>query len=172
MTTPRSASKTDSKTTAKTATTKAPHDAIALLKADHRLVEDLFEQYEKSKKSAKKVAIAKNICDELTVHAAIEEQAFYPKVKEALGDGTDLVNEAAVEHASLKWLIAQIQKEAPDSEFYDAKVKVLQEYVSHHVKEEEKEMFPEVKKSDLDIVALGDELQQLKAELKQKLVAH
>lgn len=167
MTTTRS--ETKPKTT-KSSNSKAPHDAIALLMADHRKVEDLFEQYEKARSSAKKVDIAKSICDELTVHAAVEEKGFYPPAKEALGDEADLVSEAVVEHSSLKWLIAQIKTEAPDSELYDAKVKVLQEYVSHHVKEEEKEMFPKIKKSSLDIVGMLDELEELKKQFTHKLV--
>lgn len=172
MTTARS--ETRSKSTqfsnSKASNSKAPHDAIALLIADHRKVEGLFKQYEDARGSFKKVDIAKSICDELTVHAAIEEKGFYPQAKEALGDEADLVSEAVVEHSSLKWLIAQIKTEAPNSELYDAKVKVLEEYVKHHVKEEEKEMFPKIKKSNLDIVALLDELQTLKRQFTQKLV--
>ncbi len=88
------------------------------------------------------------------MHAQIEEEIFYPEVKAALKDH-ELVPEATVEHASLKDLIAQLEAVEPDGEMYDAKVKVLSEYVKHHVKEEQNEMFPKVKASSLDLVALG-----------------
>ena len=167
-------------TSAQTASTRskqktgaaATQDAIALLKADHRTVEELFEKFENSRRADQKARIAQEICNELTVHAAIEEQDFYPAAQEVLGEEKDLVDEARVEHASLKWLIAQIEAEGPDSELFDAKVKVLQEYVQHHVKEEEKEMFPKLKKTELDMKALGAQLAASKTELKKELVKH
>lgn len=155
----------------KTSTTAAP-DAIALLKADHRTVDELFEKFENSKRADQKAKIAQDICDELTVHATIEEKDFYPAAQEVLGEEKDLVDEARVEHASLKWLIAQIEAESPDSELWEAKVIVLKEYVQHHVKEEEKEMFPKLKKTELDLKALGAQLAASKAELKKKMVKH
>jgi hemerythrin superfamily protein len=148
---------------------KAPkaQEATALLKADHKVVSLLFEQYESAKSSTKKKAIVSQICTELTVHAQIEEEIFYPQVKAALKD-KELIPEATVEHATLKDLIAQIEDGEPDDEMYDAKVKVLSEYVKHHVKEEQNEIFPKVKASKLDLYALGEELMQRKDELLAK----
>jgi hemerythrin superfamily protein len=150
-------------------TEKAPkaQEATALLKADHKLVSMLFEQYESAKSSTKKKAIVAQICTELTVHAQIEEEIFYPQVKEALKD-KELIPEATVEHATLKELIAQIEDGEPGDELYDAKVKVLSEYVKHHVKEEQNEIFPKAKASKLDMYALGEQLQQRKEELLAK----
>jgi hemerythrin superfamily protein len=162
-------------TSAQTASTRSKQktstnatDAVALLKADHRAVEELFEKFENSRRADQKAKIAQDICNELTVHATIEEKDFYPAAQEALEDDKDLVDEARVEHASLKWLIAQIEQEAPESELFDAKVKVLKEYVAHHVKEEEKEMFPKLKKTELDLKALGARLAASKEQLKQE----
>jgi hemerythrin superfamily protein len=148
-----------------------PQEATALLRADHKLVDDLFEQYEKARSTARKKALISEICEELTIHAQIEEEIFYPQVKQALKDH-DLVPEAIVEHATLKSLIAQLEQEdlEENSEMYDAKVKVLSEYVRHHVKEEQNELFPKVRDSKLDLKALGAELQQRKEELKAQLV--
>jgi len=146
-------------------------DAVALLKQDHRLVEDLFEKFEATSKAAEKQQLILKICHELTVHAVLEENFFYPKVREALKKENDMIDEAVVEHSSLKWLIAQLESEALDSELYEAKVTVLKEYVEHHVKEEEKELFPKVQKSTLDIVELGDTMQAAKKVL-QKELAH
>lgn len=162
-------------TTAQTSSTKsektqtASLDALTLLKRDHRVVEDLFDEYEKARKSERKQALVGQICLELTIHAELEEKAFYPPVQEALAESDrDLVAEARVEHASLKWLIAQIQKESSDSEQWAAKVKVLREYVDHHVKEEEKSMFPKVRKTDLDLAELGETMAQTKEQLTAK----
>jgi hemerythrin superfamily protein len=144
---------------------KAP-DAITLLRADHRLVSELFEQFEKSRSSTKKKALAQQICSELTVHAKVEEEIFYPAVKAALKD-KELVPEARVEHETLKWLIAQVEGAEPDGEDYDAKVKVMSEYVKHHVKEEQNEIFPKAKATRLDMADLGAQI----AARKQSLVA-
>lgn len=146
--------------------TKKPkaQEATALLRADHKAVNELFEQYENARSSTKKKALVAQICTELTVHAQIEEEIFYPQVKKALKDD-ELIPEAIVEHATLKDLIAQIEGVEPDGEMFDAKVKVLSEYVKHHVKEEQNELFPKVKASKLDLYALGEELQQRKEEL-------
>lgn len=154
-------------TTTKTTTSKtsaAAKDAIALLKADHATVSGLFEDYEKTDSSKKKKALVAEICTELSVHAQIEEEIFYPAVKAALKDKL-LVPEATVEHAGVKDLIAQIEGVEPGGEDYDAKVKVLSEYVKHHVKEEQNEMFPEVKASSLDLVELGAQMAARKADL-------
>lgn len=154
------------KPASKPKTAKA-QEATALLRADHKLVDMLFKQYESSRSLVKKKALAAQICLELTVHAQIEEEIFYPVVKKALKDD-ELIPEATVEHATLKDLIAQIEDGEPGDEMYDAKVKVLSEYVKHHVKEEQNEIFPKVKATKLDLVELGEKLSQRKEELLTK----
>ena len=146
---------------------KAPiaQEATALLKADHRRVSDLFDQYEKTRSTAKKKTLVDNICMELGIHAKAEEEIFYPAVKAALKD-KEMVPEAIVEHASLKELMAQVEGKEPDGEMFDAKIKVLSEYVKHHVKEEETEMFPKARKTKLDMKALGAQIAARKDELK------
>lgn len=150
-------------TTTKT-TAPAPKDAIAMLKADHTAVSEMFAEYEKSRSIPKKKALVAEICTALSVHAQIEEEIFYPAVKAALKDKL-LVPEATVEHTSVKDLIAQIEGIEPDGEMYDAKVKVLSEYVKHHVKEEQNEMFPKAKSSSLDMDELGAQMAARKDEL-------
>lgn len=145
-------------------TASASKDAIALLKADHGTVSSLFADYEKTKSSNKKKALVAEICTELSVHAQIEEEIFYPAIKAALKDKV-LVPEATVEHDGIKDLIAQIEGVEPDGESYDAKVKVLSEYVKHHVKEEHTEMFPKAKATSLDMVELGARMAARKADL-------
>jgi hemerythrin superfamily protein len=144
-------------------------DAIALLKADHAEVKKCFKEYQKlvdaEADSDQRQELAEQICMLLTVHATIEEEIFYPAAREVLGEDADLVDEADVEHASAKDLIAQIQGMDPDDDLYDAKVKVLGEYIDHHVKEEQDEMFPKVKEAGLDTKALGEQLQSRKEEL-------
>lgn len=142
----------------------APKDAIALLKADHKLVAGLFDDFAKTKSDARKTSIVAQICKELTVHAQIEEEIFYPAFKAAAKD-RELVPEAHVEHGSVKDLIAAVQGKAPFGEMYDAKVTVMGEFVKHHVKEEEKEMFPKARKTKLDLVALGAQMAARKEEL-------
>lgn len=149
---------------AQAAKTPTAKDAITQLKADHAKVSGLFAEYEKARSTAKKKALVADICAELSVHAQIEEEIFYPEVKAALKDHL-LVPEATVEHASLKDLIAQIEAVEPGGEMYDAKVKVLAEYVKHHVKEEQNEMFPKVKASSLDLLELGSRMAARKADL-------
>ena len=145
---------TTSKTAASDKAKPAPKDAIALLKADHEVVSQLFAEYEKTRSTSNKKALVAEICTTLSVHAQIEEEIFYPAVKTALKDKL-LVPEATVEHAGVKDLIAQLQGVEPDGEMYDAKVKVLSEYVKHHVKEEQNEMFPKAKASSIDMAELG-----------------
>lgn len=155
------------KAAAKKSVTNVPvkaQEATALLRADHKLVSGLFAEYEKARTSAKKQQLVSKICIELSVHAQVEEEIFYPAVKRALKDKV-LVPEATVEHATLKELIAQVEGIKPDGEMYDAKIKVLSEYVKHHVKEEHEEMFPKARSSKLDMVALGAQLASRKAEL-------
>jgi hypothetical protein len=143
--------------------------AIALLKADHRKVEGLFAQFQKAKGEGRKKELAEQICMELSVHAKIEEDIFYPACREE-GVDEDLMDEANVEHDSAKVLIAEIEKGGPDDEFYDAKMKVLSEQIKHHVKEEEKKrgnMFAKARKAGVDLKALGVRL----AEEKKTLLA-
>ena len=141
-------------------------DAIALLKADHRKVEELFEEYEGAKGDGKKQKIALQICLELTVHAKIEEEIFYPACEGKIDE--DLLKEAYVEHDGAKMLIAEIEAGTPSDEFYDAKVSVLSEQIEHHVGEEEMRMegmFSQARKAGLDMVALGQQLLARKQEL-------
>lgn len=154
---------TAKKTTASASPAKR-QDATALLRADHKLVSELFAEYDKARSVTKKKQLVTQICTELSVHAQVEEEIFYPAVKLALKD-KELVPEATVEHATLKDLIAQVEGIEPDGEMFDAKIKVLSEYVKHHVKEEQSEMFPKAKAADLDMMALGEQLAERKAEL-------
>ena len=153
----------------KTTQAAAP-DAIALLKEDHRTVTSLFEQFEKAGKGAKarKLKLARTICNELKVHTQIEEEIFYPAVEAVLPKEKDLLDEAEVEHDGAKKLIAEIDGMQPDDDLFDAKVTVLSEYIKHHVKEEHTEMFPKVKKSKLDLRELGMRLAFRKEELKKQ----
>jgi hemerythrin superfamily protein len=143
-------------------------DAIALLKADHRAVEALFEKFEAAKGDGKKKALAEQICMELTLHTKIEEDIFYPACEGAVEE--DLLKEAYVEHDGAKVLIAEIEAGGPDDSFYDAKVKVLSEMIEHHVEEEEKRvegMFSQARHAGLDMDALGEKM----AAEKQQLMA-
>lgn len=141
-------------------------DAIALLKDDHKKVKDLFEKFDKLSDRSKvnKKKIADQICLELTVHTQVEEEIFYPAVRDPIKD-EDLMDEAVVEHASAKELIAQISEMDPGDDLYDAKVKVLSEQIDHHVEEEEDEMFPKVRKTKVDLLALGEQMAARKDEL-------
>jgi hemerythrin superfamily protein len=150
----------------------AGQDAIALLTADHREVAEMFEQFEQlgDRATTSKEKLKDKICKALIAHTTIEEEIFYPAVRAAkIEEGEDMVDEAIVEHASAKDLIRQLQEMQPDDELYDAKVKVLSEQIDHHVKEEEKEMFPKAKKSGLDLRALGQEMALRKQELMSTL---
>ncbi len=144
-------------------------DAVAMLKDDHRTVEELFEQFEKASGDGRKEKLAKQICLELTVHAMVEEEIFYPAC-EGKVEG-DLLEEAYVEHDAAKLLIKQIQAGGPDDDFYDAKVKVLQEEIEHHIEEEEKRMeglFSQARKAGIDMDSLGEQLAARKSELMQQ----
>jgi hemerythrin superfamily protein len=149
------------------ATMPGVQDAIAMLIADHREVSDMFEQFDQLGDRAKvtKEKLKDKICIALIAHTTIEEEIFYPAVRAAVKEGEDMVDEAVVEHASAKDLIRQLQEMKPEDDLYDAKVKVLGEQIEHHVKEEEEEMFPQAKKSGLDMVALGQEMAMRKQEL-------
>lgn len=172
MTTKSNANAANPSAAANAAKNGASQDAIALLKADHREVSDMFEEFEglsdRSRVSKKK--LADKICKALIAHTTIEEEIFYPAVRQALqgkdDEADDMMDEAIVEHAAAKDLIKQILEMQPDEDLYDAKVKVLSEEIEHHVKEEEEEMFKEVKEeTDLDLVALGQEMALRKQEL-------
>lgn len=146
-------------------------DAITLLTDDHKKVQKMFNDYAKLAEKGSdddKDELARTICAELTVHAQIEEEILYPAAGEVL-DEIELIEEAEVEHASAKELIAQIESMQVDEELFDAKVTVLGEYVNHHIKEEQDEMFPKLKKSDLDLDVLGVELQERKTELMAEM---
>ena len=150
---------------------KSEMDAVALLKADHRKVEELFEKFESAKSTSVKQKLVEQICTELTVHTTIEEEIFYPACTGEVEDA-ELVPEAYVEHDGAKVLIAELMGSAPDDEFYDAKVKVLSEMIKHHVKEEEKRsegLFAEAKEASLDMDALGEQMAARKAELLTKI---
>ena len=142
-----------------------PKDAIALLKADHRKVEELFEKYESAR--SRKMDIAHQICMELSIHTMIEEEIFYPACRQA-GVDTDMMDEANVEHDGAKSLIAELEAGSPDDAFYDAKVKVLSEEIKHHVKEEEQPggMFAEARKSEMDLDDLGRQMRVKKQQLR------
>lgn len=164
----------------KTASKKAPSrtsrstrskDAVALLTADHDKVKKMFKEFEKlhmKGADADSEAVARAICQELTMHTMVEEEIFYPEVRAAMDD-QDLMNEAEVEHASAKDLIEQIQASDSSDELYAAKVIVLGEYINHHVEEEQKEMFPKARRAKVDLVALGEQIDQRKAELKTEM---
>lgn len=147
----------------------ASKDAIATLIADHRKVKELFKQFAKLKDKDdaedEKSSLVAQICTELTIHTTIEEEIFYPAVREQIED-EDLMDEALVEHAGAKDLIAQLEEMTPDDDLYDAKVTVLGEQIDHHVKEEEGEMFPKAKKAKVDTDELAAEMAQRRTELK------
>lgn len=167
-TTPRSTENTGARTGASRGT-----DATKLLQEDHKEVKQLFKEYDKLAKGEgtdeEKQAIADTICTMLTVHATLEEEIFYPAAREALEE-QELLDEAEVEHASAKDLIAQIRSMRAGEDLFDATVKVLGEYIDHHVQEEEGEMFPRIRKADLDLKELGAEMAQRKEALMSEML--
>jgi hemerythrin superfamily protein len=152
----------------------AGNNAVALLAEDHKMVEKIFKQFEKLKKSdgdaAEKGELVRSACAALTVHAQVEEDLFYPAMYEAI-DAEDELDEAEVEHATIKSLVSQLEEMEPGDELYDATFIVLAEYVRHHVKEEEGEIFPKAKKADLDLLALGEKLLERKRALEGETTA-
>jgi hemerythrin-like domain-containing protein len=153
-----------------TTTRKTKKDAIKLLTEDHNKVKKMFKEFEKLCKKGEdegKEELATQICKELTVHSQLEEEIFYPAVREAI-NADDLMNEAVVEHASAKDLITQIQSMKVSDPMYDAVVTVLGEYVNHHIEEEQNEMFPKAQKSKMDLEEIGIELSERKEELMEE----
>jgi hemerythrin superfamily protein len=149
-----------------------PHqDAIAMLTADHKKVKKLFSEFDKLQEEGsdeEKSSIVEQICNELKIHTELEEEIFYPAVRKAIDD-SDLMDEALVEHAGAKDLIAQLEDASPNNDLYDAKVTVLGEQIDHHVKEEEGSMFPKAKKAKLDTEALGATMLKRKMALMEKM---
>ena len=147
-------------------------EAIAMLRSDHQKVKALFQEFAKLKgengSGEEKMSLVKKLCEALKIHAAIEEEIFYPAVRKAIEDGA-LMDEALVEHAGAKDLVAQLEQMDSDADLYDAKVTVLGEQIDHHVKEEEGEMFPQVKKARVDTAALGTKMARRQAELQTEL---
>jgi hemerythrin superfamily protein len=152
--------------------TKTDTNATHILAEDHRTVEDLFAKYEGMSGTERKRSLAEKICNELKIHAIIEEEIFYPALKGKIDD--DLLKEAYVEHDGAKLLINQIAEGGPNEEFYDAKVTVLKEQIEHHVKEEEKEhdnMFQQARAAEVDLDALGEQMIARKKELQAQAEA-
>lgn len=139
-------------------------NAIEMLREDHKKVLELFEKFENARDKRTKQHTAETILSELDMHATLEEEIFYPAAREAIDDD-DIMDEAEEEHHVAKGLMAEIEAMDVDDEHYDAKVKVLGENIEHHAKEEESEMFPKVKKSDLDLEELGAQMSERKQEL-------
>jgi len=157
--------------TKRTGSSSQAQDAIAMLTADHKKVKKLFADFDKLKEKgsdADKSAIVDQICNELKIHTELEEEIFYPAVRKAIDD-SGLMDEALVEHAGAKELIAQLEDASPDDDLYDAKVTVLGEQINHHVKEEEGEMFPKAKKAKVDTEALGATMLKRKIALMGKM---
>lgn len=158
------------KTTARKTTRRSPNDAIKLLEADHRQVEKWFKEFEATNGQKTKTKLVEQICTALKVHTQIEEEIFYPASREVLsGEDEEMVDEAVVEHAAAKTLIAEIEAMDVGEELFDAKVKVLQEMIEHHVEEEEKEYFPEVRKTEMDLEAIGLQMASRKEELMTQM---
>ena len=150
---------------------KSSNDAIAMLKADHDKVKKMFKDFEhlhEQDSTDQAEQLAKQICNELTVHSTLEEEIFYPEVRSAIEDD-DLIDEAEIEHASAKELISQIESMSASDDKYAAKVIVLGEYINHHIKEEQGEMFPKAKKAKVDLAGLGERMLARKQQLKAQM---
>jgi Hemerythrin HHE cation binding domain len=143
-------------------------DAIELLIEDHRRVQKMFKDFEKLDDEEEKTALVEEACTELKIHTMLEEEIFYPAAREAL-DEADLLNEAEVEHASANDLIEELEDYDGADEMADAKFKVLGKYVNHHIKGEQDELFPKVKKAKLDVKELAEQLMRRKQELQQEM---
>ena len=150
-------------------TENQPKDGLQLLAEDHRKVEELFAQFEKASGTSAKEKLVRQICTELKIHSMIEEEIYYPEIRGKVEE--DALDEAYVEHDSAKLLINELEAAEPDESFYDAKVKVLQELIEHHVKEEEKQrdnLFQQTRAAEIDLEALGERLAARKDELTAK----
>jgi hypothetical protein len=159
-----------SKSTARKTTRTSPNDAIKLLEADHRQVDKWFKEYEATNGAKTKAKLVDQIITALKVHTQIEEEIFYPVSREFLdSEGEEMVDEAVVEHASAKNLIAEIEAMEVGDDLFDAKVKVLSELIEHHVEEEEKEYFPETRKTEMDMEAVGAQMKARKEELMAQM---
>ncbi|MES2354773.1 MAG: hemerythrin domain-containing protein [Pseudomonadota bacterium] len=166
----RTSQKTTGRTSQRTTRNKKPaaEDAIMLLTADHKRVQKIFKDFEKIKSKGDnetKAEMIRTVCQELTLHAQLEEELFYPALREAMKD-KDLVDEAQVEHNSAKQLIGELESMQPGDELYEAKFTVLGEYINHHIKEEQKEIFPRAKKAKINLMELGEEIRHRKADLQ------
>lgn len=159
---------TSSKAGARKTTSSRQKDAIQLLKADHREVEKLFGQFTKARAEGRKMQLAQKICMELMVHTQLEEELVYPISRDFLKDD-EIVNEAVVEHQAAKDLIGQIRGMDAADQMFDAKMQVLQEQIEHHVEEEEKEYFPKLKKTDMDLKAIGQQITMRRKELMAQM---
>lgn len=145
-------------------------DATRLLEAEHRQLAAWFRAYEKTDAAAEKAGLAEKICLTLKVHTQVEEELFYPAAREALkADQEAMVDEAVVEHAAAKALIGEIEQMEVDEDLYDAKIKVLSEMVEHHVREEQRELFPACRRTDMDLAVLGGRLAARRDELTRRL---
>jgi hypothetical protein len=152
-------------------TRAASPNAFELLEQDHREVEEWFEEYDELKEEDdRKAELAEKICLALKVHAQIEEEIFYPQAREATKDN-DLIDEAVVEHATVKHLIGEIEAKEVGEELYDAKIRVLGEMVKQHIREEEEELFPELESAKMDLEMVGKELAERKEELMSEMQA-
>lgn len=170
----KTSSKSSSSSTARRGSSKASaQDALHILSEDHKKVLKMFEEFEqlKEENSADEEAIqllVETACAELTIHAQVEEEVFYPAARDAIED-MDLLDEAEVEHAAARQLITELAAMQPGDDLYEAKFTVLGEYVKHHIQEEEKQLFPKVKKSNLNLTELGEEIRERKLELRDEL---
>jgi hemerythrin superfamily protein len=166
------ARRSTSTSTAKRASPAKKNDVLSLLSEDHKHVLSLFKEFEKLRghknSDDKKKQIVQQICVDLTIHAKAEEEFFYPAARQVIKD-QEITDEAYVEHSTAKELIQQLQTMRPSDDYYDAKVLVLQEYISHHIKEEEEKIFPAMKKAKMDLESLGEEVAHCKQELQGDL---
>jgi len=171
--TSKSSSKTSARGTRRSSSKGSPEDALHILAEDHKKVIEMFDEFERMKEEADtdeeaKQSLVEAACAELTIHAQVEEEVFYPAARDAIDD-MDLLDEAEVEHASARQLITELAAMQPDDDLYDAKFTVLGEYVKHHIQEEEKQLFPKLKKADIDLEELGEEISERKLELREEL---
>lgn len=169
----KSSGKTASRSTRRTSSKGSEDDALHILADDHKKVIDLFDEFERMKEDADTdeeamQTLVETACAELTIHAQVEEEIFYPAARDAIDD-MDLLDEAEVEHASARQLITELAAMQPGDDLYDAKFTVLGEYVKHHIQEEEKELFPKLKKAGIDLKGLGQEISERKMELGDEL---